>query len=53
MQDAARQQLLDALRRAERRMDAAESDVEYDAARQLQIVARANLEHHDSRRRAA
>lgn len=42
-----RAQLLARLRRAERLMDAAESDGEYEAARQIYIAARADLEHHD------
>ncbi len=42
-----RTQLIDRLRRCERRMDAAQSDAEYEAARQLYVVARFDLEQHD------
>lgn len=40
------------LRRAERRMDQAETDGEYEAARQLYIVARYDLERALDRRAA-
>lgn len=42
-----RQQLVNALWRARDRMDRAESDAEYEACRQFEIVARANLEQFD------
>jgi hypothetical protein len=42
-----RTQLIDRLRRAEARMDRCETDAEYEAARQLYVVARFDLEQHD------
>ena len=42
-----RPDLLSRLRRAEARLDAAQSDAEHEAARQLMELARFDLEQHD------
>lgn len=48
-----REKLVNALWRARERMDRAESDGEYEACRQLEIVARADLEQFDWKHPAA